>query len=126
MAKAEIFVCRFDKYGDSKEPWGSFVAGRSYACGMMLQGKVIFRCNGRSSVLDSLRDSASDICGHMVRHGCSEYELKNGFIIDGNDRPVACERLSSEEEQVFLKTLDERVKENLAFRQHERGKNVRG
>lgn len=70
--------------------------------------------------MNSLRDSASDIGGHMLRHKCSEYEFKNGFIINENNELVACERLSPEEEEVFLRALDGKIEENRALRQQRR------
>lgn len=125
--KVDIFLGRKEDY-NSAEPWGKFVWGRSYACGAVYQKKVIFN-QDRSSVVDSLRDSASDICGHLCRHKYPEYELKNGFLViegeeenkkgekrkkdrkEGKFKVVPCQPLSPEEEKIFRETLEGRLKE---------------
>jgi|GEM_PF-4699522 len=107
--KADIFLGRKDEY-NRPEPWGKYVWGRRYVCGVIYRGKVIFN-HGRSPVIEALRDSAFDIFGRLSWHKCLEYNLKNGFMIDDNGKAVACEPFSPEEEAVFVETLEGKIKE---------------
>ena len=108
--KAEVFAGRTDKY-NSPEPWGKFVWGRSYVCGAIYRGKIIYNWDKRSSVIESLRDSAMSVYGRMRWHKCLEYNLQNGFLIDETNQVVPCEPLSPEEETVFRETLEGKLKE---------------
>lgn len=107
--KADIFLGRTDEY-KSSEPWGKYVFGRRYVCGVVYQGKVIYN-HGRSSVLEALRNSASDVFGRLSWYRCLEYDLKNGFMIDDNGKVAACQPCSPEEKAIFLETLEGRIKE---------------
>lgn len=105
----DVLIGRLDKYySDKSIPWGKYVFGREYTCGVVLDGKVIYS-QGRSSVLDSLKDSANDAYGRISWHKCSKYNLKNGFRIDEDGKIVACEQVSSEEEAIFKETIDSRL-----------------